>query len=270
MGNKPNPKQLKWERIPNEYKRQLYALVACDHYHAIREGRASLENAKDSVCYALEEVENLFSKEGNTASEARQWLEEQKKASLECYSVEHRKYTEGGATYDRPASGFDDSRGRAVFVWKGSSISALQDIRTPDEDLKGGKAKKQRWEDWIKWKAAVWFFHNMVDNVDELPDEAFGPMTFAPLLVTSLPVDEDQTERALRYAKELTAFGAKGRKDYRLRHYVEGGPNIPVRLTMKVGAHLGVGPRRAADILYKGGFKLPDDLGQVMRPRSGR
>ena len=163
--------------------------------------------------------------------------------------------------------------GEKLYRWRGDGITGLVELTTTDENFKGGPTIIKRWARWIDWKCAVYFLHSCVVGFDEidgharLPDLSFGDMRFDPLLVDSLPTEVNSVEEAVRYAKELTDFGTKGREKYRLEIFREGGPGYPRRLLKKVADHLECGQTTVSDYLRNGGFRLPLDLRLVRKPK---
>lgn len=257
-----------WERIPREYKRQLYAFLAFDHFHAIREGRAKLNEAVDWIGYALDEIEEVHDQDGERA--AVEWMKEKQSEALQCYSVAHRRYTEAGMTYLHVANGFDDTRGDVVFIWKGTSIGGKQDVETPTEKLPGAKAPMKRWVPWINWMGAQYFFQNDVADSSWIPAFWYEDLRFDELLITAMPV-EDDNEIAALWASKLTALGADGREDFRLRIPTKSGPNYPDTLVERVGELIAVEAKSTVrDRLKRGGYEHPADLRRPKKPGSQR
>lgn len=261
---KDDPKLTAWERIPKEYSRQLRAFLSPDQYHAIKEGRAKLDDTVDWICFALEEVEQLYDTDGESA--ALQWMKEKEAEALECHPIKHYRYQEGGMTYFDQRGG-TDNKGEVVFVWKGTSISALQDIQTPDEKLEGAKAPKERWINWINWMGALYFFQNDRTDTDIPYLFRYKDLRFDELLITAMPV-ENEDEIAALFARKLTNPGVEGREAYRHRTPPrEKGPNYPDELVAKVGDLTGVkGKTTVRDRLERGAYEHPKDLTRTKKP----
>lgn len=247
MANKPKP--LPWEKIPKEYKRQLYLFVPQDLFWLLGEGREDLGGAVEYIRAGLEEVRRLFDEE---RLGAKRWLHEQKDAALECYPIEHRRHMEGGTEYLELKSGYDDSRGEQVFKWKGTSISGLLEFITAGESPDWAPPSDERWRRWINWQAARYFFQNEVDGRG-VPDGdlIFGSMKFdGPLLVDSMPGGEDRTEKVVRMARALTAPEAEGRERFRtIKALIE-----------ELRYYFSESPATLRRDLIRGGYDHPADL----------
>ncbi|MCH7638468.1 MAG: hypothetical protein IH855_03255 [Bacteroidetes bacterium] len=266
---KDDPKLSTWERIPHEYKRQLYAFLSPDHFHAIKEGRAKLDDAVDWIGYALDEIETVYGASGESA--ALQWMKEKMAEALECHPVEHRRYTEGGSIFLVIPSGFDDTRGELEFHWKGTSISSWKDIRTPDEKLEGAKAPKDRWLSWINRMGALYFFQNDLTDTAIPGLFLYGDLRFDELLITAMPEEKDD-EIAVLFANKLTKLGVEGRVNYRLeKPTTKRGPNYPDSLVERVCELTGVkGKSTVRDRLERGGYVHPKDLRRMKLPKDQR
>lgn len=244
---------LPWEKIPWEYLRQLYMFVPPDLYYLLGIGAQELSSAVERIRAGLEEARRLFDESSTSAENS---FYDEQKAALRHYP------TEGSQGKDLKLVWHYETGFEERVTPDGPDVKAPADALSPEE----------RWTHWANWKAAEYMFCHEIDGIG-LPT---GKMTYpggmnlirGPLLVLEVPRDEDRTERAVRLAREWTADGAPRREDFRLKRCVAGGPNIPGPLAEKVAFHIGVvGKNSVRDILVSGGFRLPDDLTWVKKPK---
>lgn len=259
------PKVLPWDRLPSEWKRQIRKFVPPDLFYLLTIGAEDLGAAVERISTGLAEVRRLFDENPDSLVD---WVTAEQDAALA--RVPRELLGKEGQTIafewiHSPHRLPPEERELPPEEGETCEVSGA-DIQEPE----GIKPREERWTHWANWKTASYFMQHEIEGRGlGTAAEKFGLLQLdGPLLVDSLPDDEDRNERAVRLAREWTAPGAEGREKYRLSRYVTGGPNIPGALALKVGYHIGVGKSSARNILAKGGYEHPDNLTWVKKPRA--